>query len=201
MIVSDPRVMMGKAVVAGTRITVEHILEELAAGAAVEQLLDAHPRLTREGISAALSFAAEALRTAARSSRIAEFSPATLRDGVFQEASMAMEQLKNGFWQAVVDCLEQFHGFSCTEARARTFDLRSAIEGGPQSGFEPDLIYHNEPFHLACDLASHELDLTLHMANYQRILARRFDRIGAAGPEPSGAVSLDEALRTAERGR
>ncbi|MBI3960847.1 MAG: DUF433 domain-containing protein [Chloroflexi bacterium] len=62
LIVSDPRVMMGKPVVAGTRITVELILEKLAAGEKPEQLLDAHPRLTRPAISAALAFAAEALK-------------------------------------------------------------------------------------------------------------------------------------------
>ena len=58
LIVSDPRVMMGKPVVAGTRITVELILEKLAAGETVEQVLDAHPRLTRQSIQAALDFAA-----------------------------------------------------------------------------------------------------------------------------------------------
>ena len=62
VIVSDPAVMMGKPVIAGTRITVELILEKLAAGETVEQILEAHPRLTREGIQAALAFAAEALR-------------------------------------------------------------------------------------------------------------------------------------------
>jgi len=62
LIVSNPNVMMGKPVVAGTRITVELILEKLAAGETVEQLLEAHPRLTREAIQAALMFAAEALR-------------------------------------------------------------------------------------------------------------------------------------------
>ena len=62
LVVSDPSVMMGKPVIAGTRITVEHVLEKLAAGETVEQILDAHPRLTREGIRAALAFAAEALR-------------------------------------------------------------------------------------------------------------------------------------------
>ena len=62
VIVSDPAVMMGKPVVAGTRLTVELILEELAAGTPVEQLLEAHPRLSREAISAALEFAARALR-------------------------------------------------------------------------------------------------------------------------------------------
>jgi uncharacterized protein (DUF433 family) len=54
--------MMGKPVIAGTRITVELILEKLAAGETVEHLLAAHPRLTREAIRAALAFAAEALR-------------------------------------------------------------------------------------------------------------------------------------------
>jgi uncharacterized protein (DUF433 family) len=57
LIVSDPKVMMGKPVVAGTRITVELILEKLAAGETVEQLLEAHPRLTRAGIQAALATA------------------------------------------------------------------------------------------------------------------------------------------------
>ena len=60
LIVSDPSIMMGKPVVAGTRITVELILEKLAAGESLEQLLAAHPRLTREGVSAALAFAVPA---------------------------------------------------------------------------------------------------------------------------------------------
>lgn len=57
LIETDPKVMMGKPVVSGTRITVELILEKLAAGETVEQILDAHPRLTREAISAALLYA------------------------------------------------------------------------------------------------------------------------------------------------
>jgi uncharacterized protein (DUF433 family) len=63
LIVSDPAVMMGKPVIKGTRITVELILEKLAAGETIEQILEAYPHLTREGIQAALSFAAEALRS------------------------------------------------------------------------------------------------------------------------------------------
>lgn len=61
-IVSDPKIMMGKPVILGTRITVELILEKLAAGETPEQILEAHPRLTDEGIKAALAFAAQALR-------------------------------------------------------------------------------------------------------------------------------------------
>jgi uncharacterized protein (DUF433 family) len=62
LIQANPAVMMGKPVVAGTRITVESILEKLAAGESVEQLLDSHPRLTRDAVLAALEFAARALR-------------------------------------------------------------------------------------------------------------------------------------------
>ena len=61
-IVSHPSIMMGKPVIVGTRITVERVLEKLAAGETIEQILDAHPRLTREGIQAALAFAAQVLR-------------------------------------------------------------------------------------------------------------------------------------------
>ena len=62
LITSDPRIMMGKPTVSGTRITVELILEKLAAGETVDQILSEHPRLTPEGIRAAIAFAAEALR-------------------------------------------------------------------------------------------------------------------------------------------
>ena len=62
LIVSDPAIMMGKPIVAGTRITVELILEKLGSGETIEQLLDSHPRLTRAAVLAALSFAAQVLR-------------------------------------------------------------------------------------------------------------------------------------------
>jgi uncharacterized protein (DUF433 family) len=61
-ITSDPDIMMGRPVVTGTRITVERILEELGSGRTVDELLDAHPRLTREGVLAALRFGAEVMR-------------------------------------------------------------------------------------------------------------------------------------------
>ena len=54
MIVSDPKVMMGKPVVAGTRITVDLILEKLGSGESIEVVLEA--------LLAALRFAAKALR-------------------------------------------------------------------------------------------------------------------------------------------
>jgi uncharacterized protein (DUF433 family) len=63
LIVSDPAVMMGKPVVAGTRITVELILEKMASGETVEQILEAHPRLSRQSVLAALDFANRVLRS------------------------------------------------------------------------------------------------------------------------------------------
>ena len=60
-ITADPRIMMGKPTVAGTRITVELILEKLAAGDTVEQILSEHPRLTEAGIRAAIAFAVQVL--------------------------------------------------------------------------------------------------------------------------------------------
>jgi uncharacterized protein (DUF433 family) len=57
-IVSNPNIMMGKPVIAGTRITVEHILEQLAGGRTIEQILEAHPHITREQVRTAITYPA-----------------------------------------------------------------------------------------------------------------------------------------------
>jgi uncharacterized protein (DUF433 family) len=62
LIACDPAIMMGKPVVAGTRITVEAILEKLAAGETMDEILESFPRLSRAGVLAAIDFAARALR-------------------------------------------------------------------------------------------------------------------------------------------
>ena len=59
---ANPDVMMGKPVIAGTRITVELILEKLATGESMEQILMAHPNLSRDAVLAAIEFGAKALR-------------------------------------------------------------------------------------------------------------------------------------------
>ncbi len=61
-ITSDPNVLFGKPAIRDTRIAVEHVLDELAGGTTIEQLLEEYPRLTREAIYAALAFAADTLR-------------------------------------------------------------------------------------------------------------------------------------------
>jgi uncharacterized protein (DUF433 family) len=57
----NPKVMLGKPVIRGTRIPVELLLRKLAEGATETDLLDAYPRLTRADIQAAIGYAADTL--------------------------------------------------------------------------------------------------------------------------------------------
>jgi uncharacterized protein (DUF433 family) len=57
----DPEVMLGKPVIRGTRITVEIILEKIAAGFSVEDILSDYPRLTRDDVLAAVAYARQAI--------------------------------------------------------------------------------------------------------------------------------------------
>ena len=57
----NPKVMMGKPVIRGTRLTVELILRKLSEGADEEDLMEAYPKLTREDIQAAIRYAADTL--------------------------------------------------------------------------------------------------------------------------------------------
>jgi len=60
-IVIDPKVMLGKPVIRGTRIPVELIVRKLGEGATEADLLDGYPALCREDIHAALAYAADTL--------------------------------------------------------------------------------------------------------------------------------------------
>lgn len=57
----DPKVMFGKPVIRGTRVTVELILRKIGEGMTDEQILHHHPHLTIEDIRAAAAFAADHL--------------------------------------------------------------------------------------------------------------------------------------------
>ncbi len=60
-IAADPKVMFGEPPIPGTRVTVEQILRELGQGATAEEMVAAHPRLTRDDVRAAQAFAAHDL--------------------------------------------------------------------------------------------------------------------------------------------
>ena len=54
----DPAVLMGKPVIRGLRISVDHIIRSLAADISTEDLLEDYPDLEREDIQACLIYAA-----------------------------------------------------------------------------------------------------------------------------------------------
>src|ERR1700740_330682 len=58
----DPKVLVGKPVIKGTRISVEFLTELLANGWTHEQILKNYPHLTEEDIQAALHYATEAVK-------------------------------------------------------------------------------------------------------------------------------------------
>lgn len=55
----NPKVMVGKPIIRGLRITVEQILKSLASGVSTQELLEDYPELEPEDIQAVLSYAAE----------------------------------------------------------------------------------------------------------------------------------------------
>ena len=62
-IVINLKVMVGKPVIRGTRLTVQHILGLLASGMIVDEILQEYPGLTREDVLASILFAKESLET------------------------------------------------------------------------------------------------------------------------------------------
>jgi uncharacterized protein (DUF433 family) len=60
-IVCDPKILVGKPVIKGTRISVELIVDLLASGWTTQQVLDSYPNLTGDDIRACLAYASELL--------------------------------------------------------------------------------------------------------------------------------------------
>jgi uncharacterized protein (DUF433 family) len=61
-VIVDPHVCHGKACIKGTRIMVSVILDNLAAGLSVDEILRSYPSLSREAVQAAITYAAELTR-------------------------------------------------------------------------------------------------------------------------------------------
>lgn len=59
----DPRILVGKPVVKGTRIAVEMVVDLLAAGWTHQQILDSYPTLSEEDVRACLCYASEILHS------------------------------------------------------------------------------------------------------------------------------------------
>ena len=93
LVTSDPAVMLGKPVIAGTRITVELILEKFAAGETIDDLLLDYPQLTRETVVAAV----QALRKDVVDPQT-KLSPAYLTFGKYPGNKSTVEDFKDAEW-------------------------------------------------------------------------------------------------------
>jgi uncharacterized protein (DUF433 family) len=64
-IVIDPKIMVGKPIIKGTRLTVQYIVGLLAEGTTIDEILEEYKGLKKEDIEACLLFASEALEDTA----------------------------------------------------------------------------------------------------------------------------------------
>lgn len=60
-IVTNPQILVGKPIIKGTRLAVEHILDLLGEGMTIEEIIREHTQLTKEDILASILFAQEIL--------------------------------------------------------------------------------------------------------------------------------------------
>jgi uncharacterized protein (DUF433 family) len=68
-ITTDPDILGGKPCIAGTRISVQLILEQLALGDEVKDILDQYPHITEEQVHAALAFVSARIHDGSRLGR------------------------------------------------------------------------------------------------------------------------------------
>lgn len=69
LITQDPKILGGKPIIAGTRMSVEVILEFLAGGMEIKEMLKEYPFLSRKQIQAAIQYAAEKVGNGKKSSK------------------------------------------------------------------------------------------------------------------------------------
>jgi len=60
-IISDPKIMLGKPIIKGTRITVEIVLRKMSEGADKKALLDMYPQLNEEDLNAVINYASDVI--------------------------------------------------------------------------------------------------------------------------------------------
>jgi hypothetical protein len=77
------------------------------------------------------------------------------------------------YWRVVEDCLVELHGLSRTEARRSVSELRARLKALPP-GIDRDIIYHEEPVHVAADLVGRNLPHETYRQPYDQILERHY---------------------------
>ena len=106
------------------------------------------------------------------------------------------------FWDVVMDCLVEFHHLDSAEAYHKAYEMRKRLTESDQAVqshsanisphmeiaptgrihlshgpgdmvYPSDIVYHEEPFYLACDLMNHHLELEDYQDKYTSITERR----------------------------
>jgi len=89
---------------------------------------------------------------------------------------MVQPNLTSRFWSVVEDCLVDFHHLERKLAAEKVTTLWTKLPGGPEpNGQQPsldDIIYHAEPWYIACNLAGHELRISDNESGYREILRK-----------------------------
>jgi hypothetical protein len=79
---------------------------------------------------------------------------------------------KHAFWCVVEECLTRFHGWTPDRARKRLTELRAAIDAQPDE-MAREIVYHDEPFYVAADLAGSRMEIDEVASEYDTLLDRR----------------------------
>lgn len=84
-------------------------------------------------------------------------------------------QHSEAYWRVVEDCLVEFHRYPVRAAVQAAGALRARMEAAP-AGLRGDLVYHAEPFDIACDIAGREVAGYGIDLEYERLVALHFDQ-------------------------
>lgn len=79
------------------------------------------------------------------------------------------------FWEITIGCLVQFHNMDIDRARERVVNFRAQLGQLAPPEIQEDvriIIYHEEPFYVACGLTRKRLDLLDYQTSYQEIRTR-----------------------------
>src|SRR5215216_5172674 len=92
------------------------------------------------------------------------------------EHDAMIAETQESFWAAVRECLVRFHQLPDLTAVRKVAEFRSRLDEAPP-GVPLDMVYHAEPFDVACDLAGNQLDRGDVEAEYRELLGRIARRV------------------------
>jgi hypothetical protein len=105
---------------------------------------------------------------------------------------MVSSECSNEYWFVVEKCLVKFHHISLPTARKKIQNLKKRLAEGKTSN---DLIYHVEPFELACDIGKQDLCLDEYWSEYEKVLESYTPRQTKASPsEPKKKAAESNLL-------